>query len=148
MSAAYLKQTLPSYIDCYLLSHTDCHRCNCQTHSIDFSESKLPCVLPTHSTWIVSALVSFTLMLQSGRRLSSSSTLIGVDLQSLPCKMFECAHLKFTESGQSKQNNQHTHMHVQCSHTSVRLIQAHPKLSVVCILHIFLCMNTPCTDKK
>ena len=38
------------------------------------------------------------------------------------CEIFECAHLKFTVSGQSID----THMRVQCSRASVGLAQAHP----------------------
>ena len=43
-------------------------------------------------------------------------------------EIFECAHLKFTVSGRSKQAtkqaNKHTHTCVQCGHTSVGLTQA------------------------
>ena len=40
--------------------------------------------------------------------------------------IFECAHLKFTVSGQSKSTNKHTHTRAQCSHASVGLTQARP----------------------
>ena len=38
------------------------------------------------------------------------------------CEIFECAHLKFTVSGQSID----IHMRTQCSHASVELAQARP----------------------
>ena len=45
-------------------------------------------------------------------------------------EIFECAQLKFTVSGRSKQTNKptnkHTHMRAQCSHASVGLAQARP----------------------
>ena len=41
-------------------------------------------------------------------------------------EIFECAHLKFTVSGQSKQAHKHTHTRAQCCHASVGLAQAHP----------------------
>ena len=40
-------------------------------------------------------------------------------------EIFECAHLKFTVSGRSKQTSVDTHMRVQWSHASVGLTQAH-----------------------
>ena len=48
-------------------------------------------------------------------------------------EIFECAHLKFPVSGRSKQAYIHmridTHTRAQCSHASVGLAQARPKLS-------------------
>ena len=41
-------------------------------------------------------------------------------------EIFECTHLKFTVSGQSKQTSIDTHTRVQCSHASVGLAQARP----------------------
>ena len=45
-------------------------------------------------------------------------------------EIFECAHLKFTVSGRSKQASKqaskHTHTCAQCSHASVGLAQARP----------------------
>ena len=41
-------------------------------------------------------------------------------------EIFECAHLKFTVSGRSKQASKHTHARAQCSHASVGLAQACP----------------------
>ena len=41
-------------------------------------------------------------------------------------EIFECAHLKFMISGQSKQASKSTHTHVQCGDASVGFTQACP----------------------
>ena len=61
-------------------------------------------------------------------------------------EIFECAHLKFTASGQFKQASIDTHMHAQCSHVSVGLAQARPKNFLKCmgifnILYVNLCLE-------
>ena len=48
-------------------------------------------------------------------------------------EIFECAHLKFTVSGRSKQTNKHTHTSAQCSHASVGLTQARPNNSNIAL---------------
>ena len=53
-------------------------------------------------------------------------------------ELFECTHSKFTVSGRSKQASKHRYTHVQCSHASVGLAQAH--CNKVCIvLHATIC---------
>ena len=49
-------------------------------------------------------------------------------------EIFECAYLKFTVSGQSKQTGINTHTHVQCSHTSVGLLRLAPVSSICALL--------------
>ena len=45
-------------------------------------------------------------------------------------EIFECAHLKYMASGQSKQTNKHTHACVQCSHVVWDLLRfMYPKYS-------------------
>ena len=83
-------------------------------------ESKLPCVLPMHSTWIIFALTLFhtdpavwqlalTLVL-------TTEVHVTIDMD---------IHLKFYNKW-SVQTSKHTHTCVQCSHASVRLAQARP----------------------
>ena len=43
------------------------------------------------------------------------------------CEIFECVHLRYTESGRSKQTNkqtnkQHTHRHAQCVNMQVTFV--------------------------
>ena len=55
-------------------------------------------------------------------------------------QIFECAHLKFTESGRSKQTYKHRYTHPQCSHASVGLAQAPPnKSGEIVIVKVWAC---------
>ena len=89
--------------------------CDHQTHNIDLLERKLPCMLPTNSTGIVFALTlfhidaagwqwSFTLIL-----LVFAKVHIGVTFNHH--EMFECVHLEFMVSGQSKQTSIYRYTH-------------------------------------
>ena len=71
--------------------------------------------LPTHSTWIVFALVLFHANSGSSsfdaRSHSLAEVHVGVAWTFNYHEILECAHLKFTVSGQSKQTNKHyTHL--------------------------------------
>ena len=79
------------------LNHLHSHSLSCQPHS-------LAVALHAHSHGLAEYMSAWTFNHQ---------------------EIFECAHLKFTVSGQSKHSpNKHAHMHVQCSHTSVGLVVA------------------------
>ena len=53
-------------------------------------------------------------------------------------EIFECAHLKFTVSGQTIDRYIDVHARAQCSHASVGLAQAHPNKDVTTMLATLL----------
>ena len=137
MPGAYLK---PAYI---LLSdgHWPGSLVACLvTRSSASHRSSQSCRVCCHCIHLKSSLLSlsFTATLRSGSSpsYSLSQLLLSCLLKYTSAwtfhhrEIFECAYLKFTVSGRSKQTNQQTsidtHTCAQCSHASVGLAQARP----------------------
>lgn len=95
------------------------------THSIDLSQSKLPCVLAMHSNCkSFLLLLSFTLTVQSGSSPTSLFSWVWAEVCTFQHhERCECTHLKFT-----KQTNKQAY--TQCSHAGVGVTQAHPNKPV------------------